>query len=471
MWRRILLFLVVGATCVAITCNIATAQDAVREKPVPSKEAPPPELQDSLALSLPALGEFKRGLLDLGLNFQLNYTGEVLGNPSGGVRQRAIYENLFELAIDGDLQTIAGLNGASFHINSYLVSGEGLSHCCISNSLTVSNIEALPSTRLFEAWFEQKLFGDMASLRVGQLAANTEFTVSEYSQVYLNASFGWPNIFAADMPSGGPNYPLATPGVRLKVSPNKEVHLLAAIFNGDPSGAGFTGLQEILDPSGVNFRLRDPPLLMAEAQYEYNQEKGSPGLAGSIQLGGWYHFGKFNDQRRGTDGLSLADPLSNDNPLIYRGDYGVYGMIDQMIWPVRADDPKRGVAGFALVSASPRDRNLADFYAEAGITCIGIWDSRPNDTFGLAAIYSPVSPSVSGLDADTAFFEKTTLPIRDYEMAAELTYQAKIMPGFYIQPDFQYIFRPGGGALNPLNPAAGRIPGAAVFGLRTMIKF
>jgi porin len=77
--------------------------------------------------------------------------------------------------------------------------------------------------------------------------------------------------------------------------------------------------------------------------------------------------------------------------------------------------------------------------------------------------------------------EKTHLPIRDYELAVELTYQAKIMSGFYIQPDFQYIFyiqpdfqyifRPRGGALNPLNPAAGRIPDAAVFGLRTMINF
>ncbi|MGH6936457.1 MAG: carbohydrate porin [Methylocella sp.] len=164
-------------------------------------------------MSIPAVGEFKRGLLDLGLNFKLNYTGEVLGNPLGGVRQRAIYESLLELAIDGDLQTIAGLNGASFHINSYHVNGPGLSTCCILNFLTVSNIEALPSSRLFEAWFEQKLFGDMASLRVGQLAANLEFAVGEFTLMYLNASFGWPNIFAANMPNGGPNYPVATPGI------------------------------------------------------------------------------------------------------------------------------------------------------------------------------------------------------------------------------------------------------------------
>lgn len=187
----------------------------------------------------------------------MNYTGEVLGNLTSGIKRRAIYDNLLELAIDGDLKTIAGLRGASFHINSYQVNGVGLSGCCVFNVLTASSIEARPSTWLFEAWFEQKLFSDMASLRIGQLAANTEFAISEYSQAYLNATFGWPNIFAANMPSTAPNYPLATPGVRLKLSPNNQTNLLVALFNGDPSGAGFTGLQEILDPSGINFRLQE----------------------------------------------------------------------------------------------------------------------------------------------------------------------------------------------------------------------
>ena len=78
---------------------------------------------------------------------------------------------------------------------------------------------------------------------------------------------------------------------------------------------------------------------------------------------------------------------------------------------------------------------------------------------------------MSGLDADTALFEKTPLPIRDYELAVELTYQAKIMPGFYIQPDFQYFFHPKYGQVDHLNPAGGRIPDAAVFGVRTIVKF
>lgn len=54
-------------------------------------------------LHIPVLAQLKKGLLDLGYNLQLNYTGEVLGNPTGGVKQGAIYEGLLEMAVDGDL--------------------------------------------------------------------------------------------------------------------------------------------------------------------------------------------------------------------------------------------------------------------------------------------------------------------------------------------------------------------------------
>lgn len=472
MWRKTSLCVLFGAACVVLFANLAQAQEAFGNTPtgapVPQSEALrlevsptkseelPPELSPTVASSVPSLRHVKKELLDLGLNFQVNYIGEVLGNPTGGIKQRAIYEHLLELALDGDLDKIAGLTGASFHINSYQVTGIGLSTCCILNVLTVSNIEAQPNTWLFEVWIEQKLFGDLLSIRVGQLAANTDYTLSAFSALYANATFGWPNILAANLPSTGPNYPLATPGVRLKISPNDQIDFHATLFNGDPSGAGFNGLQEIVDPAGINFRLRDAPLLMAEAQYQYNQEKNSPGLAGAIKLGGWYHFGQFGGERSGFNKLFLPD---------HRGDYGFYGMIDQMLWPLPGDDPKKGVGGFALVSASPSDRNVADFYAEGGITFIGVLDNRPDDVFGAAVAYSPVSPSVNGLLATAA------QPSRDYEMDFEFMYQAQIIPGWYVQPDFQYIFHPAYHAINPVSPALGRIPDASVFGIRTTVKF
>jgi porin len=39
--------------------------------------------------------------------------------------------------------------------------------------------------------------------------------------------------------------------------------------------------------------------------------------------------------------------------------------------------------------------------------------------------------------------------LRNYELVVELTYQALIVEGWTIQPDFQYIIHPGAGAVAP----------------------
>ena len=52
------------------------------------------------------------------------------------------------------------------------------------------------------------MFGDKLAVKVGQLAADTEFILSEGGGFFLNGTWGWPSITAADLPSGGPAYPL-----------------------------------------------------------------------------------------------------------------------------------------------------------------------------------------------------------------------------------------------------------------------
>jgi Carbohydrate-selective porin, OprB family len=59
-----------------------------------------------------------------------------------------------------------------------------------------------------------------------------------------------------------------------------------------------------------------------------------------------------------------------------------------------------------------------NFYAEAGINFMGIWKQRPDDTFGCAAAFSQLSPSISALDRDKAFFAGEALPVRNYEARA-----------------------------------------------------
>ena len=37
------------------------------------------------------------------------------------------------------------------------------------------------------------------SIRIGQLSADTEFFISDFAAGYINATFGWPDILAADL--------------------------------------------------------------------------------------------------------------------------------------------------------------------------------------------------------------------------------------------------------------------------------
>src|SRR3954452_13674252 len=211
----------------------AAGQPETSDKP--SAQPPPP----SIASSLGPLGDLwgaRTALEKAGIIFSLTYIGETLGNTSGGLRRGSIYEGRLDAQFDADLEKLLGWSGATFHTNFYQIHGHGLSRYYLGNLMTASGIAALTSTRLYELWLEQKLFNDKVALRVGQLAADTEFLVSQYSTLFVNATFGWPAITGINLPSGGPAYPLATPAARVKWSPTDEVAFLAAIFNGDPAG-------------------------------------------------------------------------------------------------------------------------------------------------------------------------------------------------------------------------------------------
>ena len=52
----------------------------------------------------------------------------------------------------------------------------------------------------------------------------------------------------------------------------------------------------------------------------------------------------------------------------------------------------------------------------------------------------------------------------------ELSYIAEVVPGFIVQPDFQYFWNPGGHVADPADPLKA-IPDAAVLGVRTTINY
>ncbi|VUD70197.1 Porin B [Methylobacterium symbioticum] len=418
-------------------------------------------------------GGYRSFLQRNGISYSLTYIGESFANVAGGSRRGGVAEGRLDLQFDADLEELLDWQGARIHANLYQIHGTGLSRYFVNNFITVSAIEALPSSRLYELWFEQRWFDDRFSLRIGQLASDTEFAVSQTGTLFVNSTFGWPNIMAVVLPSGGPIYPLATPAVRAKYVPDKSFSLQIGVFDGDPAGGARVGND--LDPqrrnrTGTSFRTNDPALVVAEAAYAYGLEAHDDIEPGTFTLGGWYHFGRFNDLRSDEQRRPLVDPSGTGVGRFYRGDSGIYAMIDQTVYR-EPDDPNDGASVFVRVSSSPTDRNLLDFYVDAGIGYKGLLPGRSDDTMGVAFALSQVSRSTRGFDTDSILLAGLPGPRRSSEAVLELTYQAVLAPGVTLQPDFQYVFRPGGGIADPRDTDGDRIHNAAVFGLRATIRY
>jgi porin len=406
-----------------------------------------------------------------GLKFGASYTGEILGDPSGGVRRGAIYEDHFELTLDIVFEKLLRdpglLSGTTFHARSFQIDGRGLSANDLGgNLLTASGFEAERASRLADLWIEKKL-SEVVSVRLGQFGADDEFITSAVGNIFVNSTFGWPGFASADLPSGGPAYPLETPGLRIAITPGP-LSLKAAVFNGDPAGPG-PGTAQSRDPSGTAFRLGGSAFAIAEAAY--TRDHGSS-YTGTYKIGGWYNSDRFADQRFDSGGRSLADPLSTRIPEMHRGDYGVYAIVDLMPKAPKQGETAQGLGAFLRLAGSPSDRNLINFYADGGLSYTGLCAEKKDDVLGIGLAYAGISDTAAALDRDARRFGGTNRPIRDFEMALELTYQWKIFQAWTVQPDLQFIFHPGGHVPDPGDPAhILPIRDAVVTGIRTMIIF
>ena len=65
-------------------------------------------------------------------------------------------------------------------------------------------------------------------------------------------------------------------------------------------------------------------------------------------------------------------------PAQHRGDFGIYGVIDQQIYRPRGGAADSGVSVFGLASVVPSDRNLVDVQLNGGIVFAGLIQTRPD---------------------------------------------------------------------------------------------
>ncbi|MCW2272807.1 carbohydrate porin [Rhodoblastus acidophilus] len=462
--RRTALVVALGMTTAA-SAQEASQRDAADDVNTPLSSAANIGQQSVGALlpePLASWNGLRPALAKKGLTFAFTYQSDPMANVSGGLKTGPAYIGRVQAVANFDPEPLTGWKGALFQVSTYQIHGVGLTGAFIGSYAAVSDIEALATTRLNEVWVEQKLT-DWLSLRIGQLAVDSEFFLSPYLGIGIGGTFGWPPIATANLPGGGVVYPFATPAARLKITPSESVALLAAVFNGDPAGPG-VGDPQKRNPYGLNFRIMDAPFAIAEAQIKY----GADTAPGTLRIGAWSHFGRFADERFSSDGRSIWDPNGSGAPLQHSGDFSVYGVLDRQVLqkPDKTDD---GVFAFGRIAWAPPDRNIIDFYADGGLSFQGMVPDRPADQFAFLATFARVSPAARAADLDANFFLGQRRPAHTFESILEATYSYKAATGLLVQPSLQYVIHPGGGAdpHDPLRP----IPNALVVGVRTTIQY
>jgi porin len=463
----------------------AAGQQAAPAPAAGVKPAPAANAADAAAPAAPTglwrrsnlfgdMGGLRPLLGNYGVTLGLQETSEYLRNLSGGTQRGGAYDGVTQIGLGVDTEKAFGLKGGQLNVSAFQIHGNGITARNLSTLQSASGAEAEATTRLWELWYQQSLLNGNVDVKIGQQSLDQEFIVSQYAAAFMNATFGWPVLPAADLPAGGPAYPLSSLGARLRAKLSDSVTILGGVFDGNPAG-GIDGDPQKRNRHGTNFNLRSGALLIGEVQYSINQPPANAsdpqpaGLPGTYKLGFWYNTERFADQRYDRNGLPLANPASDGVAASHRGNYSIYAVADQMMWRPSADSPQ-SLGVFARVMGAPGDRNAVGFAADAGVVLKAPFKGRDNDSAGLAIGYANVGSHASGFDRDTASFTTPGYPVRSAETVIEATYQYQVAPWWAVQADFQYFFRPGGGIPNP-NGGGARIGNEAVVGVRTVVAF
>lgn len=416
-------------------------------------------------------GGLRSALWNYGVTIGIQDINEVWGNVSGGIKRGVSYDGVTLASIGLDTQRAFGWSGGTFNISAWNIRGRSISSDNLLNLQTVSGILATPTTRIWEVWYQQSFLDGQFDIKLGQQSLDQEFMVSVNSGLFINTMMGWPMVPSADLYAGGPAYPLSSLGVRLRAQLPAGFTVLGGVFDDNPPGGPFDADSQLLGSTrwGGNFNLRTGALIIGEIQYALNQPSngqmdygaGSSGLPGTYKLGFWADTAPFPSSRFDNTGAPLA--ITGGTPLSLRNNFSIYGVADQMVWRAGGDDP-RSVSVFARLMGAPGDRNLINFSVNAGVTMKAPLPGRDDDSVGIGFGIAKVSATAAGFDLDSG------VPARGTETFIEVTYQAQVTGWWQLQPDFQYVFNPGGGILNP-NDSTQRVGNEAIFGLRSIVTF
>jgi porin len=435
----------VSIVIVVLLCSaaLAQAQDA-SQAPAGTR----PLADTPFQLILPTehlLGDWygTRGWLeDHGITPTLTFVTDALGNPTGGQRQGFTGFSNLGVDLQFDLEKLYGPKGGSFELSTSYRFGSSLTLKYIGNTFNVQQVCCGATFRVVDVAYRQQLFDDRVSFRAGRVAAGDDFLVSPYNYVFVQNGFDGNPVGIFFNSPGMTAYPNATWGALVRGTPTERTYIMGGWYNGDPS---------ISDNKhhGLDWSMRGPLFAIGEVGYQANGLPGDQGLLGNYKAGVWYDNSQFTDFNTVGRGHS---------PRTTRGNWGFYGLFDQVLVRFGEHGSNRGFGVTGSLMVSPHQSvSQMPFFSTAGVLVRGLFQSRPTDVGGFGVVFGYFSNDLQDSQ------RRVGQPVQRFETALEFTYRLRFRgDALFVQPDLQYIIRPG---------ATGRTSNAVVLGAQTGINF
>lgn len=361
-----------------------------------------------------------------------SYTGELVGDVSGGARRGVVFTGMVGTQATLDLHRLIGWSGASAFIYVLDTHG-GAPSGLVGDVQGVSDLEAPPAVRLEEAWLQQNMLANHVSLLAGRYDLGSEFYVVQSGNLFQNSSLGMGAEFGLSGVEGPSSYPFTAVGGRVDVKPSHNTVIRAAVLDGVPVDRPDGGIHLFAPGDGallvgeVAFVSRlDTSATSRGRRFQVGRELART-YSGKIAFGGWYYTARFPD---------LVDTLSSGAPVQRHGSAGAYVIADQILWAAQ-----RGSSGpltaFLELGLGDVRVNQVGSYIGTGLTFIGPLRGHAHDQLGLA-----IAAARNG--SHFARSQSALGVIAAGETAVELTYLAQHRKWLTVQPDLQYVINPGG---------------------------
>lgn len=397
-------------------------------------------------------------LVDSGINIIGSYGADILWNVDGGLSPGFAYADCIDLRLDLDLERLIGWRGAHFVISCLDRNGANLSQQHIGNQFTVAQIWGDQTVNFYALWLEQDLFDGWWNLKLGRIAATDDFTSNPliYGLYVNNAIDGQPMAVAVNGYVSA--YPAAVWGARLRFNDKK--HNLYAMFGVYQTTnrlykPAYHGLDfSIRKNDGMNllwefgwvpeFHPHPPP-----ASYRPPPVVTPSSVIPELWHGmpGHYKFGIFYTPWRDI-------PQFFPREIFYS--YGFYWLFDQMVYQAVPGTDRGLTLWTAFIYSPQQNTSLMPFQFSGGFVYTGLIPYRSKDQLAYAVYYTSFSKDFAATQRTLKVGNPT------HEVVLELGYRINLASYLYIEPDIQYVIRPGG---------TGRIPNAWVVGGQIGMSF